>query len=74
MFHDATVKDLKNKVSILEKEKEKADADRDELKKQLEELMKVNEEIKSVVIKHAKKIKTLNEDVDDNAKLFDNYH
>ncbi|MFS7978074.1 hypothetical protein Hanom_Chr10g00911361 [Helianthus anomalus] len=69
MFHDVIVKDLKKKVSILEKEKAKAESDRDELKKQLEELSKVNEEIKSVVIKHAKKIKTLNEDVDDNAKL-----
>ncbi|KAJ0726519.1 hypothetical protein HanPI659440_Chr12g0471261 [Helianthus annuus] len=71
MFQDATIKDLKKKVSILEKEKAIAEADRDELKKQLEELTKVNEEIKSVVIKHAKKIKTLNEDVDDNAKLFE---
>ncbi|KAJ0795948.1 hypothetical protein HanPI659440_Chr04g0156401 [Helianthus annuus] len=71
MFHDATIKDLKKKVSILEKEKAKAEADRDELKKQLEELSKVNEEIKSVLIKHAKKIKTLVEDVDDNAKLFE---
>ncbi|MFS7996780.1 hypothetical protein Hanom_Chr12g01133851 [Helianthus anomalus] len=71
MFHDATVKELKKKVSILEKEKEKAEADRDELKQQLEEITKVNEEIKTVVIKYAKKIKTLKEDVDDNAKLFE---
>ncbi|MFS8006804.1 hypothetical protein Hanom_Chr14g01253431 [Helianthus anomalus] len=71
MFHDATVKDLKKKVSFLEKEKAKAEADRDELKKQLEEITKVNEEIKVVVIKYAKKIKTLKEDVDDNAKLFE---
>ncbi|KAJ0765837.1 hypothetical protein HanPI659440_Chr08g0308291 [Helianthus annuus] len=71
MFHDATVKDLKKKVSILEKEKAKAEADRDELKKQLEEITKVNEEIKSIVIKHVKKIKTLEEDMDDKAKLFE---
>ncbi|MFS8018049.1 hypothetical protein Hanom_Chr15g01387561 [Helianthus anomalus] len=69
MFHDASVKDLKKKMSLLEKEK--AEAERDELKKQLEELNKVNEEIKSVVIKRAKKIKKMNEDVDDNAKLFE---
>ncbi|MFS7969970.1 hypothetical protein Hanom_Chr09g00815481 [Helianthus anomalus] len=36
MFHDATIKDLKKKVSLLEKEKAKAEADHDELKKQLE--------------------------------------
>ncbi|KAJ0743325.1 hypothetical protein HanPI659440_Chr10g0374541 [Helianthus annuus] len=71
MFHDASVKDLKKKVSILEKEKAKAEADRDELKKQLEELTKVNEEIKIVLIKHAKKIKNMEGDVDDNAKLFE---
>ncbi|MFS7952410.1 hypothetical protein Hanom_Chr07g00606601 [Helianthus anomalus] len=73
MFHDASVKDLKKKMSLLEKEKEKAEeeAERDELKKKLEELMKVNEDIKSVLIKHAKKIKKMEGDVDDNAKLFD---
>ncbi|MFS8019582.1 hypothetical protein Hanom_Chr15g01405451 [Helianthus anomalus] len=45
MFYDETIKDLKKKVSILEKEKAKAEADRYELKKQLEELSKINEEI-----------------------------
>ncbi|MFS8019430.1 hypothetical protein Hanom_Chr15g01403671 [Helianthus anomalus] len=48
MFHDATVKDLTKKVSFLEKEKAKAEADSDKLKKQLEELTKANEEIKTV--------------------------
>ncbi|XP_022042008.1 eukaryotic translation initiation factor 5B-like [Helianthus annuus] len=57
MFHDASVKALEKKVSILEKGKAKAEAERDELKKQLEELTKVNEEIKSVMIKQAKKLK-----------------
>ncbi|MFS8002068.1 hypothetical protein Hanom_Chr13g01197801 [Helianthus anomalus] len=71
MFHDATVKDLKKKVSILEKEKEKVEADRNDLKKQLEELVNVNEEIKIVIIKYAKKIKTLKGDVQYNTKLFD---
>ncbi|MFS7977061.1 hypothetical protein Hanom_Chr10g00899761 [Helianthus anomalus] len=71
MFHDATVKDLKKKMSLLEKEKEKAEAERDELKKQLEELTKVNKDIKFVIIKHAKKIKKMEGGVDDNAKLFE---
>ncbi|KAJ0625907.1 hypothetical protein HanHA89_Chr01g0006891 [Helianthus annuus] len=71
MFHDASVKALEKKVSILEKEKAKAEADRDELKRQLEELTKVNEEIKSVMIKQAKKLKKMEGDVDDNAKLFE---
>ncbi|MFS8002159.1 hypothetical protein Hanom_Chr13g01198821 [Helianthus anomalus] len=71
MFHDASVKDLKKKMSLLEKEKEKAEAKRDELKKQLEELSKVNEEIKFVLIKHAKKIKNMEGDVHDNTQLFE---
>ncbi|MFS7978558.1 hypothetical protein Hanom_Chr10g00916871 [Helianthus anomalus] len=71
MFHDASVKALEKKVSILEKEKAKAEADRDELKRHLEELMKVNEEIKTVMIKQAKKLKKMKDDVEDNAKLFD---
>ncbi|KAM0064463.1 hypothetical protein Hdeb2414_s0003g00103231 [Helianthus debilis subsp. tardiflorus] len=71
MFHDGSVKALEKKVSMLEKEKIKAEADRDELKRQLEELIKVNEEIKSVMIKQAKKIKRMEGGVEDNANLFD---
>ncbi|KAJ0467459.1 hypothetical protein HanIR_Chr14g0685461 [Helianthus annuus] len=71
MFHDATIKELTKKVSLLEKEKVKADAERDELKKQLKKINEMNEEMKSVVKNHAKRIKTLVEDVDDNAKLFE---
>ncbi|MFS8007794.1 hypothetical protein Hanom_Chr14g01265211 [Helianthus anomalus] len=59
------------KVSLFEKEKAKAEADRDELKRQLEELTKVNKEIKFVMIKQAKKLNKMEGDVDDNAKLFD---
>ncbi|KAF5787343.1 hypothetical protein HanXRQr2_Chr10g0451661 [Helianthus annuus] len=71
MFHDAQVNALEKKVSLLEKEKAKAEADRDELKMQLVELKKVNEEIKSLMIKQAKKLKNMKDDVEDNAKLFD---
>ncbi|MFS8018706.1 hypothetical protein Hanom_Chr15g01395161 [Helianthus anomalus] len=53
MFHDATIKDLTMNVSLLENEKAKAEAERDELKKRLEKLIEVNEEIKSVVNDHA---------------------
>ncbi|KAJ0525436.1 putative transcription factor bZIP family [Helianthus annuus] len=71
MFHDAIVKELTKKVSLFEKENVKAEAERGELTKQLEKLTKVNEEMKSVVKNHAKRIKSLVEDVDDNAKLFE---
>ncbi|MFS7950144.1 hypothetical protein Hanom_Chr07g00579921 [Helianthus anomalus] len=71
MFHDASIKALEKKVSLLEKEKAKAEVDRDELKSQLEEMLKLNEEIMSVMIKQAKKIKKMEGDIDDNAELFE---
>ncbi|MFS8003376.1 putative transcription factor bZIP family [Helianthus anomalus] len=72
-FHDATIKDLTKKVSLLEKQKAKAKAEVecDELKKQLEKIIKVNEEMKAIINDHAERINTLVEDVDDNAKLFE---
>ncbi|MFS7954731.1 hypothetical protein Hanom_Chr07g00633951 [Helianthus anomalus] len=70
-FHDASVKALEKKVSIFEKEKAKVEANHDELKRQFGELKKENEEIKFVLIKQAKKMKKMEDDVDDNAKLFD---
>ncbi|KAJ0611554.1 hypothetical protein HanRHA438_Chr01g0021431 [Helianthus annuus] len=71
MFHDSTIKDLTKKVSLLEKEKAKAEAERDELKKTLEKTVEVNEEMKSVVNDHAERIDSLTEDLADNAKLID---
>ncbi|KAJ0662842.1 hypothetical protein HanRHA438_Chr13g0587031 [Helianthus annuus] len=71
MFHDAMIKDLTKKVSLLEKEKAKAEAERDELRKTLEKTVEVNEEMKSVVNDHAERIDALTEDLTDNAKLID---
>ncbi|KAJ0902549.1 hypothetical protein HanPSC8_Chr08g0338341 [Helianthus annuus] len=71
MFNNAAVKALEKKVGELEKEKAKAEAERDLLKKQVEELTKVNEEIKTVMINQEKKLKSMKDDVEDNAKLFE---
>ncbi|MFS7906675.1 hypothetical protein Hanom_Chr01g00062041 [Helianthus anomalus] len=71
MFHDADFKELKKKVSVLEQEKAKAEAERDLLKKQVEELMKTHEEIKKVMIKQEKKLKNMQDDVNDNSKFFE---
>ncbi|MFS7946715.1 hypothetical protein Hanom_Chr06g00539571 [Helianthus anomalus] len=71
MFHDATIKVLSKKVSLLEKEKAKAEAERDELKKTLENTMEVNEEMKSFVNDHPERIDALTEDMADNDKLID---
>ncbi|MFS8018495.1 hypothetical protein Hanom_Chr15g01392701 [Helianthus anomalus] len=71
MFNNAVFKALEKKVSELEKEKAKAEAERDVLKKQVDELTKTNKEIKKVMIKQAKKLKKMEDDVDDNAKQFE---
>ncbi|MFS7962432.1 hypothetical protein Hanom_Chr08g00726561 [Helianthus anomalus] len=59
------------KVGELEKEKAKAKAKRDMLKKQVEELTKTNEEIKSVMINQSKKLKKMKNGVHDNSQLFE---
>ncbi|MFS7907124.1 hypothetical protein Hanom_Chr01g00067571 [Helianthus anomalus] len=62
---------FREEVGELEKEKTKAEAERDMLKKQVEELKKVNEEIKTIMINQAKKLKKLKDDVHDNSQLFE---
>ncbi|MFS7969294.1 putative transcription factor bZIP family [Helianthus anomalus] len=71
MFNNAAVKELEKKVGELEKEKAKAEAERDVLKKQVKELTNTNEEIKTVMISQAKKLKKLKDGVHDNAQLFE---
>ncbi|MFS8006519.1 hypothetical protein Hanom_Chr14g01250151 [Helianthus anomalus] len=62
---------LEKKVSVLEQEKAKAEAEHDMLKKQVEELTKTNEEIKTVMIRQAKKLKKMKDGVHDNTQLFE---
>ncbi|KAJ0694653.1 hypothetical protein HanPI659440_Chr15g0611251 [Helianthus annuus] len=69
MLHDGKIKDLSKKVSVLEKEKPKAEAEHDDLKKKLEKSLEMNEEMKLVVNDHAERIDALIEDMADNAKL-----
>ncbi|MFS8019402.1 hypothetical protein Hanom_Chr15g01403371 [Helianthus anomalus] len=71
LFNNATVKALEKKVGELEKENAKAEAERDVLKKQVEELLKTNEEIKTVMIKQEKKLKKLKDGVHDNSQLIE---
>ncbi|KAJ0467974.1 hypothetical protein HanIR_Chr14g0691331 [Helianthus annuus] len=70
VFNNAAVKELQKKVSILEQERAKAEAERDVLKKQIEELTKVNEEIKTAMIKQQEKLKKMKDGVHDNSQLF----
>ncbi|XP_021976409.1 myosin heavy chain, clone 203-like [Helianthus annuus] len=70
MFNNEAVKELSKKIAELEKEKAKAEAERDALKKQIEELMKVSDQIRMVLIDQEEKIEKMEDDVEDNTKLF----
>ncbi|KAJ0694019.1 hypothetical protein HanPI659440_Chr15g0603981 [Helianthus annuus] len=71
MFNNEAVKELTKKIAEPEKEKAKAEAERDALKKQIEELMKAHDEIRMVKIDQEEKLKKMEDDVEDNTKLFD---
>ncbi|MFS7896150.1 hypothetical protein Hanom_Chr00s004192g01719971 [Helianthus anomalus] len=71
MFNNKAVKELSKKVAELEKEKAKAEAERDALKKQIEELMMASDQTRMVLIDQEEKIKKMEDDVEDNTKLFD---
>ncbi|MFS7946966.1 hypothetical protein Hanom_Chr06g00542511 [Helianthus anomalus] len=71
VFNVVAIKELQKKVVDLEKEKDKVVAERDVLKKQVEELKKVNDEIKSVMIKQQEKLKKVKDGNHDNSQLFE---
>ncbi|MFS7996363.1 putative transcription factor bZIP family [Helianthus anomalus] len=72
MFHDGKIKVLTKKVSLLEKEKAKAEAERDELKEKLEKVLAENDELKIEVNDHAEGIDDLTDDPGEQAKVIDN--
>ncbi|MFS7899193.1 hypothetical protein Hanom_Chr00s047324g01777821 [Helianthus anomalus] len=71
MFKHEAANELVKKVVDLEKDKAKAEAKRDVLKKKFEEMKKVNEKIKTVMINQAKKLKKLKDGVHDNSQMFE---
>ncbi|MFS7930573.1 hypothetical protein Hanom_Chr04g00345871 [Helianthus anomalus] len=71
VFNSAAIKALEKKVGDLEKEKAKVETERDLSKKQVEELTKTNEEIKTVMINQAKKLKKLKDNAHDNSQLIE---
>ncbi|KAJ0752456.1 hypothetical protein HanPI659440_Chr09g0324601 [Helianthus annuus] len=70
MFNNEAVKELSKKIAELEKEKAKAEAEHDALKMQIEELMKTSDQIRIVLIDQEEKINKMEDDVEDNTKLF----
>ncbi|KAJ0433156.1 hypothetical protein HanRHA438_Chr17g0809621 [Helianthus annuus] len=71
VFNSAAIKELQKKVGELEQDKAKAEAERGVLKKQVEELMKVNEEINTVMIKQQEKLKKVKDGNHDNSQVFE---
>ncbi|MFS7996364.1 putative transcription factor bZIP family [Helianthus anomalus] len=72
MFHDGKIKVLTKKVSLLEKERAKVEAERDELKEKLEKVLAENDELKIEVNDHAEGIDDLTDDLGEQAKVIDN--
>ncbi|MFS7921669.1 hypothetical protein Hanom_Chr03g00239691 [Helianthus anomalus] len=70
MFNNEAVNELLKKVTNLEKEKAKTEAERDALKVRVEELMKANDQIKMVLIDQEEKINKMEEDGEEYPKMF----
>ncbi|XP_022030728.1 protein Ycf2-like [Helianthus annuus] len=64
MFNNEAVNELMKKVAELEKEKAKVEAERNALKKRIEELMMANDQIRLVLIDQEEKL-------ENNSKIFD---
>ncbi|KAJ0795692.1 hypothetical protein HanPI659440_Chr04g0153411 [Helianthus annuus] len=64
MFNNEAVNELMKKVAELEKEKAKVEAERNSLKKRIEELMMANDQIRLVLIDQEEKL-------ENNSKIFD---
>ncbi|MFS7996851.1 hypothetical protein Hanom_Chr12g01134701 [Helianthus anomalus] len=69
MFHDQMVKELGEKVKILEKEKVENEAERINLKKKIDELNDTNDDIINELVKKEKRLKEMKEDIKDNAEV-----
>ncbi|XP_021979394.1 neurofilament medium polypeptide-like [Helianthus annuus] len=71
LFNEGKINLLTKRVSLLEKAKAKAEAERDELKEKLEKMKAENAELKKAVIDHADRIDELTDDYKDQAKVID---
>ncbi|MFS7904715.1 hypothetical protein Hanom_Chr01g00039311 [Helianthus anomalus] len=71
MFNNEEVQELLQKVNKLEKEKAKTEAERDILKKQVDQLMKAHDEIRMVLIEQEETMNKMKNEVHDNSKVFE---
>ncbi|MFS7904220.1 putative transcription factor bZIP family [Helianthus anomalus] len=71
MFNNEAVKKLLKKVANLEKEKAKTEAERDILKKQVDQFMKAHDEIRMLLIDQEETMNKMKNDAHDNSKVFE---
>ncbi|KAJ0605704.1 hypothetical protein HanHA300_Chr02g0065981 [Helianthus annuus] len=69
LFHDQKVKELGEKVKALEKEKAENEAERIILKKKIDELVKLHDDMADALFTKDEKIKEMKEDIKDNAEV-----
>ncbi|XP_022007422.1 glutamic acid-rich protein-like [Helianthus annuus] len=71
MFNDKVVKELIQRVNKLEKEKGKAEEERDMLKSQIDDLMEAHNKIVAALVEKEKRMNQMKDDVEGNSKVFD---
>ncbi|KAJ0734523.1 hypothetical protein HanPI659440_Chr11g0421071 [Helianthus annuus] len=71
MFNDQAVKELMKKVKELEKEKAKAEEERDMLKSQINDLMEAHNKVVAALVEKEKRMNQMKDDVEGNSKVFD---
>ncbi|KAF5774427.1 hypothetical protein HanXRQr2_Chr13g0600261 [Helianthus annuus] len=69
LFHDQMIKELGEKVKALEKEKAENEAERIKLKKKIDELVELHNDMVDTLVTKDKKIKEMKEDIKDNAEV-----
>ncbi|KAJ0725518.1 hypothetical protein HanPI659440_Chr12g0459701 [Helianthus annuus] len=73
MFHDVVVKDLIQRVKSLEKEKAENEAERNKLKKKIDELVDTNNKFIDALVVKENRMKKMKEDIEDNAEVVDTF-
>ncbi|XP_021974752.1 troponin T, skeletal muscle-like [Helianthus annuus] len=71
MFNDKAVKELIRRVNKLEKEKGKAEEERDMLRSQIDDLMEAHNKIVAALVEKEKRMNQMKDDVEGNSKVFD---
>ncbi|KAM0063899.1 hypothetical protein Hdeb2414_s0003g00096321 [Helianthus debilis subsp. tardiflorus] len=69
MFHDQIGKDLVERVKALEKEKAENEAERNKLKKKIDELVDLHNDLIDALVVKENRMKEMKEDIKDNAEV-----